>query len=67
MKAPRKALLAALLAAGARSASYFGAVCDALAVALPHAASVRIPRASHDALNVARPAFVAPFADFLAA
>jgi pimeloyl-ACP methyl ester carboxylesterase len=56
-----------LLAAGARSASYFGAVCDALAGALPQARSVRIPGASHNAVNVARLAFVAPFAEFLAA
>jgi pimeloyl-ACP methyl ester carboxylesterase len=53
------------LAVGARSASYFGAVSDALAAALPHARSVRIPGASHNAVNVARPAFVAPFAEFL--
>lgn len=56
-----------LLAAGARSASSFGVVCDRLAEALPSARSVRIPRAAHDALNIARPAFVAPFAEFLAA
>jgi pimeloyl-ACP methyl ester carboxylesterase len=56
-----------LLACGARSAAYFGTVCDALAAALPHARSVRIAGASHNAMNVARPAFVEPFADFLAA
>lgn len=54
-----------LLAAGARSARYFGTVCDALAAAMPDAVSVRIPRGTHNALNVARPGVVAPFADFL--
>jgi pimeloyl-ACP methyl ester carboxylesterase len=56
-----------LLAAGSRSARYFGAVCDALAAALPDATSARIPGASHNAANIARPAFVRPFAEFLAA
>jgi pimeloyl-ACP methyl ester carboxylesterase len=56
-----------LLAAGARSARSFGIVCDALADALPRARSVRVPGASHNAVNVARPAFVAIFADLLAA
>lgn len=56
----------AFLACGARSASYFGDVCDALAAALPHARSIRVPGASHNAVNIARPAFVAPFAEFLA-
>ena len=55
-----------LLTAGSRSAGYFGDNCDALAGALPHARSIRIGGASHDAVNVARPAFVARFADFLA-
>lgn len=55
-----------LLASGARSATYFGVVCSALAGALPHAGSVRIPGGSHNAVNVARPAFVTPFAEFLA-
>lgn len=56
-----------LLAFGARSAASFATVCDALAAALPHARSLRIAGASHNAMNVARPAFVAPFAEFLAA
>lgn len=54
-----------LLAHGARSASYFGDVCNALAAALPHATAMRIPRASHNAMNIARPTFVEPFATFL--
>lgn len=56
---------ATLLAAGTRSARSFAGVCDALAAAMPHARSERIPGASHNALNIARPAFVARFADFL--
>ncbi|RIX30523.1 alpha/beta fold hydrolase [Amnibacterium setariae] len=56
-----------LLVAGARSAASFGRVCDALAAAMPRARSLRIAGAAHEAINVARPAFVAPFADFLAA
>jgi pimeloyl-ACP methyl ester carboxylesterase len=55
-----------LLAVGARSASYFGDVCDALAATLPRARVVRIPGASHNSANIGGPAFVAPFADFLA-
>jgi len=58
---------AVLLAAGGRSARYFGDVCDALAAALPRARSERVAGASHNAVNVARPGFVARFADFLAA
>ncbi|MFC5379925.1 alpha/beta fold hydrolase [Aquipuribacter nitratireducens] len=56
-----------LLAHGARSASYFGDVCEALAAALPDGSALRIPRASHNAMNIARPAFVEPFAQFLTA
>lgn len=56
-----------LLAAGGRSAAYFGEVCDALAAALPRARATRIAGASHNAINIARPAFVEPFAAFLAA
>ncbi len=54
-----------LPAHGARSASYFGDVCDALVAAVPRATTMRIPRASHNAMNIARPAFVEPFATFL--
>lgn len=56
-----------LLVAGGRSADYFAAHCAALADAVPRARVVVLPGASHNAANVARPAFVQPFADFLAA
>jgi pimeloyl-ACP methyl ester carboxylesterase len=55
-----------LLAYGARSATYFRRTCEALASALPHARALRIPSAGHNAANIARSAFVRPFADFLA-
>lgn len=54
-----------LLASGARSADYFRRTCEALATALPHGRAIRIPGAGHNAANIARPAFVGPFTDFL--
>ncbi len=55
-----------LLARGARSASYFGPICDALAAAIPQASTVVLAKASHNAANIAKPAFVEVFADFYA-
>ncbi|WP_238010247.1 alpha/beta hydrolase [Dactylosporangium sp. AC04546] len=55
-----------LLAAGARSARSFTEHCEALAAAVPRGRAVVIPGSSHNAANVARPAFVAPFAEFFA-
>lgn len=53
-----------LLAAGARSADHFAAVCHALAAVMPKATALVMPRMSHNAANIARPAFVRPFAEF---
>ena len=55
-----------LLACGAKGPSYYGPICDRLADAIPHGTSIRIPKASHNAANIARPSFVAPFAEFFA-
>jgi pimeloyl-ACP methyl ester carboxylesterase len=54
----------ALLTCGAQSPPYYGPLCDRLAEVIPDARSIRIPRSSHNAANLARPAFVAPFAEF---
>ncbi|MFF5228696.1 alpha/beta fold hydrolase [Dactylosporangium sp. NPDC000521] len=56
-----------LLAAGARSPRYFMENCRAIADAAPRARAMLIPGASHNTANVARPAFVRPFAEFFAA
>nr|WP_240897763.1 alpha/beta fold hydrolase [Kineococcus vitellinus] len=56
-----------LLAAGARSPGYFAQNCEALAAAIPRARSLVLPGCVHNAANTARPAFVDPFAEFLAA
>lgn len=55
---------AALIARGARSARYYGPICDALAAAIPGARHIVIPKAAHNAANIAGPAFVEPFAQF---
>lgn len=55
---------AALIARGARSAGYYGPICDALAAAIPGARQIVIPKAAHNAANIAGPAFVEPFAQF---
>jgi pimeloyl-ACP methyl ester carboxylesterase len=55
-----------LLASGARSAAYFGQICDALAAAVPNAERVVIPRASHNTANIAPESFVQAFAHFYA-
>lgn len=54
-----------LLATGARSPAYLGRAADALAAQLPGARRLVLPRASHNAPNIARPSFVAPFTAFL--
>ncbi|MEU0555988.1 alpha/beta hydrolase [Dactylosporangium sp. NPDC006015] len=56
-----------LLAAGARSPRYFMENCQAVADAAPRGRALLIPGASHNSANVARPAFVRPFAEFFAA
>ena len=56
-----------LLACGATGPGYYGPICDRLAEVIPRGTSIRIPKASHNAANIARPAFVAPFADFFTA
>lgn len=53
-----------LLAAGARSPRYFTQNCRAVADAIPRGRAVVIPGAPHNAANVAREAFVRPFASF---
>lgn len=55
-----------LLAAGARSPGYFAENCRAVAAAIPHGRAVVLPGASHNAANVAGPAFVELLADFFA-
>ena len=56
-----------LPACGATGPGYYGPICDRLAEVIPRATSIGIPKASHNAANIARPAFVAPFADFFTA
>jgi pimeloyl-ACP methyl ester carboxylesterase len=55
-----------LLAAGARSPRYFMQNCEAIAAAVPRGRALLIPRASHNAANIARTEFVRPFAEFFA-
>ena len=55
-----------LLARGARSGGYFGPICDALAAAIPAASTLVLAKSSHNAANIAKPAFVEVFADFYA-
>lgn len=54
-----------LLAAGSRSPRYFAQNCQAVAAAIPRGRSL-VLKGSHNAANIARPAFVRPFADFFA-
>jgi pimeloyl-ACP methyl ester carboxylesterase len=56
-----------LLGHGGRSPAYYGPICERLAAAVPGARCIRLPRGSHNAPNIARPWFAAPFADFLSA
>src|SRR6478752_7814649 len=53
-----------LLAAGARSPRYFTQNCEAVADAIPQGRAVVIPRASHNAANVASKSFVKHFSTF---
>lgn len=53
-----------LLARGARSASYFGPICEQLASAIPQASTEVIAKAAHNAANIANAAFIGVFADF---
>jgi pimeloyl-ACP methyl ester carboxylesterase len=53
-----------LLTAGARSPRYFRQNCEAIAAVVPRGRALLIPRAPHNAANVARPYFVRPFVDF---
>jgi len=55
-----------LLAAGSGSPTYFAENCQAVADAIPRGRAIVIPRASHNAANVARDSFVTPFATFFA-
>ncbi|HEY5843669.1 MAG TPA: alpha/beta hydrolase [Mycobacterium sp.] len=55
-----------LLAAGARSPRYFTQNCEAVADAIPQGRAVVIPRASHNAANVASKSFVKHFSTFFA-
>ena len=54
-----------LLACGTRSPRYYVPICDGIAEVVPHGRSLQVP-GSHNAANIARPAFVTPFVDFFA-
>ena len=54
-----------LLAAGSGSPAYFAENCRAVADAIPRGRAIVIPRASHNAANIARDRFVEPFANVL--
>jgi pimeloyl-ACP methyl ester carboxylesterase len=53
-----------LLTAGARSPRYFMENCQAIADVTRRGRALLIPGSSHNAANIAREAFVRPFADF---
>jgi pimeloyl-ACP methyl ester carboxylesterase len=55
-----------LLTAGSGSPRYFAENCRAVANAVPRGQAIVIPRASHNAANIARKGFVEPFANFFA-
>jgi len=55
-----------LLASGSRSPGYYAPTNEKLAAAMPKARALVIPKSGHDAANIARPAFVKPFAEFFA-
>jgi len=55
-----------LLASGSRSPGYYAPTNERLAAAMARARAIVIPKARHDAPNIARPAFVGPIAEFLA-
>lgn len=54
-----------LLTCGTQSPEYYLPICDRLAAVTPHGRSIRV-KGSHNAANIARSAFVAPFAEFFA-
>lgn len=56
-----------LLAHGARGPQYYAPICAALAAQIPQARSFAVPRASHNAVNIARKGFAEPFREFLRA
>lgn len=53
-----------LLARGAKSAAYFGPICEALAAAIPNSEQVVIAGAHHNTANIAPEPFVKRFAHF---
>ncbi|GAB3850780.1 alpha/beta fold hydrolase [Dactylosporangium cerinum] len=55
-----------LLTAGSRSPRYFMENCQAIADVAQRGRALLIPKSSHNAANIARAAFVRPFADFFA-
>ncbi|GGN33700.1 pimeloyl-ACP methyl ester carboxylesterase [Actinoplanes campanulatus] len=56
-----------LLACGADGPSYYPRLNEALAAVLPHARTLLVPRAAHDAVNRAPARVVEPLAEFFAA
>jgi len=56
-----------LLATGAWSPPCYVGVNEALAGAVAHSRTLIVPKAAHDAINIARPGFVEPFASFFGA
>jgi len=55
-----------LLATGAWSPPYYRPVNEALARVMPNARTAVVPRSAHDGINIARAAFMKPFASFFA-
>jgi pimeloyl-ACP methyl ester carboxylesterase len=53
-----------LLSTGAWSPPYYRAVNDALARVMPQVRTEVVPRSGHDGINIARAAFMKPFASF---
>ncbi|MDT7710986.1 MAG: hypothetical protein QOG20_6593 [Pseudonocardiales bacterium] len=56
-----------LLATGGRSPAYFTRAAEALEAVLSRARRIVVPKANHNAINVASPSFVRHFAEFLGA
>ncbi len=54
-----------LLAAGSHSPRYFTENCEALAAVIPRGRAL-VVKGSHNSANIARSAFVRPFAEFFA-
>jgi pimeloyl-ACP methyl ester carboxylesterase len=53
-----------LLAYGSRSSRYFKDICDTLAMNLPRARALEIPRSSHNTANTAPKRLTDPLLDF---